>query len=39
MAAVTVRYIVTDLDAALAFYTTHLEFKLEMHPAPTFDPI
>jgi catechol 2,3-dioxygenase-like lactoylglutathione lyase family enzyme len=36
MAAVTVRYIVTDLDAALAFYTTHLEFKLEMHPAPTF---
>ena len=36
MAAVTVRYIVTDLDAALAFYTTHLEFKVEMHPAPTF---
>jgi catechol 2,3-dioxygenase-like lactoylglutathione lyase family enzyme len=36
MAAVTVRYIVIDLDAALAFYTAHLEFKLEMHPAPTF---
>lgn len=36
MTAVSVRYIVTDLDAALAFYTTHLEFKLEMHPAPTF---
>jgi catechol 2,3-dioxygenase-like lactoylglutathione lyase family enzyme len=36
MAAATVRYIVTDLDAALAFYTTHLDFKLEMHPAPTF---
>lgn len=36
MTAVNVRYIVTDLDAALAFYTTHLEFKLEMRPAPTF---
>ena len=36
MAVVSVRYIVTDVDAALAFYTTHLGFKLEMHPAPTF---
>jgi catechol 2,3-dioxygenase-like lactoylglutathione lyase family enzyme len=36
MAIVSVRYIVTDIDAALAFYTTHLEFKVEMHPAPTF---
>jgi catechol 2,3-dioxygenase-like lactoylglutathione lyase family enzyme len=36
MAAVTVRYIVTDLDAAMVFYTTHLEFKVEMHPASTF---
>jgi catechol 2,3-dioxygenase-like lactoylglutathione lyase family enzyme len=33
---VSVRYIVTDLKAAMAFYTTHLEFKVEMHPAPTF---
>jgi catechol 2,3-dioxygenase-like lactoylglutathione lyase family enzyme len=36
MAVVSVRYIVTDVDAALAFYTTHLGFKVEMHPAPTF---
>jgi catechol 2,3-dioxygenase-like lactoylglutathione lyase family enzyme len=36
MAAVTVRYIVTDLDAAMVFYATHLEFKVEMHPASTF---
>jgi catechol 2,3-dioxygenase-like lactoylglutathione lyase family enzyme len=36
MAAVTVRYIVHDLEAAMAFYTTHLGFKVEMHPAPTF---
>jgi catechol 2,3-dioxygenase-like lactoylglutathione lyase family enzyme len=36
MAAVSVRYIVHDLKAAMAFYTTHLGFKVEMHPAPTF---
>jgi catechol 2,3-dioxygenase-like lactoylglutathione lyase family enzyme len=36
MATVSVRYIVHDLDAAIAFYTTHLGFKVEMHPAPTF---
>jgi catechol 2,3-dioxygenase-like lactoylglutathione lyase family enzyme len=36
MATVQVRYIVNDVDAAIAFYTTHLEFKLEMHPAPPF---
>ena len=36
MAVVSVRYIVNDVDAALAFYTTHLGFKEEMHPAPTF---
>ncbi|HET7586329.1 MAG TPA: VOC family protein [Gemmatimonadaceae bacterium] len=33
---VTVRYIVADLDAALAFYTEHLGFTVVMHPAPTF---
>jgi catechol 2,3-dioxygenase-like lactoylglutathione lyase family enzyme len=32
MAVASVRYIVTDVDAALAFYTTHLGFKVEMHP-------
>jgi catechol 2,3-dioxygenase-like lactoylglutathione lyase family enzyme len=36
MAAVSVRYIVHDVDAAIAFYTKHLGFTVEMHPAPTF---
>jgi predicted enzyme related to lactoylglutathione lyase len=36
MATVQVRYIVRDTDAAIAFYTTHLGFKVKMHPSPTF---
>jgi catechol 2,3-dioxygenase-like lactoylglutathione lyase family enzyme len=36
MASVTVRYIVEDVDAAIAFYTRHLGFREHMHPAPTF---
>jgi catechol 2,3-dioxygenase-like lactoylglutathione lyase family enzyme len=36
MATVQVRYIVTDVDAAIAFYTGHLGFQLVMHPAPPF---
>ncbi|MGA9594729.1 MAG: VOC family protein [Acidimicrobiia bacterium] len=36
MATVSVRYIVDDVDAAIAFYTTHLDFTEVMHPAPTF---
>jgi catechol 2,3-dioxygenase-like lactoylglutathione lyase family enzyme len=36
MATVQVRYIVNDVDAAISFYTKHLDFKLEMHPAPPF---
>lgn len=36
MAAVQVRYIVRDVDAAIAFYRDHLGFKLDMHPAPPF---
>jgi catechol 2,3-dioxygenase-like lactoylglutathione lyase family enzyme len=36
MATVQVRYIVNDVDAAITFYTKHLDFKLEMHPAPPF---
>jgi catechol 2,3-dioxygenase-like lactoylglutathione lyase family enzyme len=36
MAKVQVRYIVNDVDAAIAFYTKHLDFKLDMHPAPPF---
>ncbi len=33
---VSVRYIVTDVDAAIRFYTEMLDFRLEMHPAPAF---
>lgn len=33
---VLVRYIVADVDAAIAFYTTHLGFEVVMHPAPAF---
>jgi catechol 2,3-dioxygenase-like lactoylglutathione lyase family enzyme len=34
--AVSVRYIVDDVDAAIAFYTGQLGFAVEMHPAPAF---
>ena len=33
---VNVRYIVSDVDAAVAFYTGLLGFKLDMRPAPGF---
>lgn len=33
---VSVRYIVHDVDAAIAFYTTHLGFRVEMRPAAEF---
>jgi catechol 2,3-dioxygenase-like lactoylglutathione lyase family enzyme len=33
------RYIVNDVDAAIGFYTAHLGFKVEMHPAPGFAEI
>ena|SRR5579875_3441544 len=33
---VLVRYIVADVDAAIAFYTTLLGFDVVMHPAPAF---
>ncbi len=36
MATVGVRYIVDDVDAAIAFYARHFSFAVEMHPAPTF---
>ncbi len=36
MATVSVRYIVNDVDAAIAFYCGHLGFHEDMHPAPTF---
>ena len=36
MATVSVRYIVDDVDAAIAFYTKHLGFSVVLHPAPGF---
>ena len=36
IASVSVRYIVDDVDAAIAFYRRHLGFHEQMHPAPTF---
>lgn len=33
------RYIVNDVNAAIDFYTKHLGFRLEMHPAPPFAEI
>ena len=36
MSKVSVRYIVRDVDAAIAFYTAMLDFKVDMHPAPGF---
>lgn len=36
MSSVSVRYIVDDVDAAIAFYTEHLGFEVGMRPAPTF---
>jgi catechol 2,3-dioxygenase-like lactoylglutathione lyase family enzyme len=36
MASVGVRYIVDDVDAAIAFYRDRLGFTEVMHPAPTF---
>jgi catechol 2,3-dioxygenase-like lactoylglutathione lyase family enzyme len=39
MSKVGVRYIVTDVDEAIAFYTEHLGFQVDMHPAPGFAAI
>ena len=36
MASVQVRYIVNDVDAAIAFYGQQLGFQTVMHPAPAF---
>jgi catechol 2,3-dioxygenase-like lactoylglutathione lyase family enzyme len=36
VATVSVRYIVDDVDAAIAFYCDHLGFTEVMHPAPAF---
>ena len=34
MATVSVRYIVDDVEAAIAFYTERLGFGVEFHPLP-----
>jgi tRNA-Thr(GGU) m(6)t(6)A37 methyltransferase TsaA len=36
VATVSIRYIVDDVDAAIAFYCSHLGFSEQMHPAPSF---
>ena len=36
MNTVNVRYIVADVEAAVAFYTAMLGFQVEMHPGPGF---
>ena len=36
MDKVSVRYIVTDVDAAMRFYSDNLGFHVDMHPAPGF---
>ena len=36
MANVSVRYIVTDVDTAVTFYTELLGFRVDMQPAPGF---
>ena len=36
MSTVQVRYIVHDVDEAIAFYTGHLGFQEVMHPGPNF---
>ncbi|WP_437666900.1 VOC family protein [Sorangium sp. So ce1182] len=36
MSTVTVRYMIDDVDAAIAFYTTYLGFTLETDARPAF---
>lgn len=36
MSRVGVRYIVHDTEAAIAFYTKHFGFAVELHPMPGF---
>jgi catechol 2,3-dioxygenase-like lactoylglutathione lyase family enzyme len=36
MASIQVRYIVNDVDAAIAFYCQLLGFHEDMHPSPSF---
>ena len=36
MSTVSVRYFVADVDAAIVFYTQHLDFSVAIRPAPSF---
>lgn len=36
MGKVSVRYIVADVDEAIAFYTERLGFEVDLHPGPGF---
>lgn len=36
MTTVSVRYMIDDVETAIAFYTTHLGFTLETNAAPAF---
>jgi catechol 2,3-dioxygenase-like lactoylglutathione lyase family enzyme len=36
MTEISVRYIVDDVDAAVAFYSNELQFEVAMHPGPGF---
>ena len=36
MSSVSVRYIVSDVDEAIPFYTEMLGFQVDVHPAPGF---
>jgi catechol 2,3-dioxygenase-like lactoylglutathione lyase family enzyme len=36
MSTVSVRYIVNDIEPAIAFYTTYLGFEIAMHPNDMF---
>lgn len=36
MGTVSMRYIVDDVEAAIGFYTRHLGFSVDLHPAPGF---
>ena len=36
---VSVRYIVDDVDAAIPFYTSLLDFKVDMHPGQGFSSL
>jgi catechol 2,3-dioxygenase-like lactoylglutathione lyase family enzyme len=36
MTELSVRYIVDDVDAAVDFYTSHLQFEVSMKPGPGF---